>query len=77
MQDARNPRVMPVDPLLFAEVVDEHVADIVARLNDEDIEAVAGVLAHLPIDRTIEVFDRPELDRAGELLLTLPDALAG
>jgi magnesium transporter len=77
MQDTRNPVAAPVDALLFAELIDEHVADIVARLNDEDIETSAAVLAHLPVERTVEVFDRPELKRAGDLLMALPDGLAG
>ncbi|HEX7948615.1 MAG TPA: CBS domain-containing protein, partial [Phenylobacterium sp.] len=77
MQDTRNPKAAPVDALLFAELIDEHVADIVARLNDEDIETSAAVLAHLPVERTVEVFDRPELKRAGDLLMALPDGLAG
>jgi magnesium transporter len=77
MQDTLTPAVPAVDPVLFAELADEHVADIVARLNDERPEEAAGVLTHLPIERTVEVFDRPELSRAGELLMTLPQALAG
>jgi magnesium transporter len=77
MQDTLTPAVPAVDPVLFAELADEHVADIVARLNEERLEEAAGVLARLPIERTVEVFDRPELARAGELLMTLPEALAG
>lgn len=56
---------------------DEHAADVVVRLNDEDIGGAVEVLTHLPLERAVEVFDRPELDRAGELLLALPEPLAG
>jgi magnesium transporter len=75
MQDTRN--IAAVDPILSAELVDEHVADAVARLNDQDVQDATAVLAHLPLDRTIEVFDSPELQRAGELLMALPEALSG
>ncbi|HKP77674.1 MAG TPA: magnesium transporter [Phenylobacterium sp.] len=77
MQESRNLAVPAVDALLFAEVADEHVADIVARLNEATVEDAAGVLAHLPFERTVEVFDRPELARAGEVLMALPEALSG
>ena len=66
-----------VDPILFAEIVGEHVADIVTRLNETDLDAAAGVLSRLPFERAVEVLDRPELTRAGELLLTLPPELSG
>jgi len=55
----------------------EHAADVVARLNDEEVDRAVEVLTHLPLERVVEVFDRPELTRAGELLLALPDPLAG
>jgi magnesium transporter len=78
MQDVISPAaVPPVDAVLFAEVVGEHVADIVARLNEEALEDAAGVVAHLPFERAVEVLDRPELIHAAELLLELPDPLAG
>jgi magnesium transporter len=77
MNDIRNTPVAAIDPVLFAHLYDAHTADIVAHLNDEDLDTAAGVLALLPLERTIDVFDRPELTRAGELLLDLPDELAG
>ncbi|MBB5751420.1 magnesium transporter [Prosthecomicrobium pneumaticum] len=77
MHDLLDPAAVTADPILFAELIDEHVADIVERLNDEPLERAAGALQLLPIDRTVEVFDRPELARAGELLLELPEELSG
>jgi len=72
-------RIAPgaVDLVLFADLFDAHAADIVARLNEEDAETAAAVLAHLPLERAIDVFDRPELTRAGDLLLDLPHERAG
>lgn len=72
-------RIAPgaVDLVLFADLFDAHAADIVARLNDEDEETAAAVLAHLPLERAVDVFDRPELTRAGDLLLDLPHERAG
>ena len=77
MEDIHTATVATVDPILFAEIADEHVADIIARLNELDLETTSSILAHLPIDRTIEIFDRPELHRAGELIHDLPEDLAG
>lgn len=77
MQDTVNTMAAAVDPILLAAFVDEHVADVVARLNEETLESAAAALAHLPFERAVEVFDRPELARTGELLLSLPGALAG
>lgn len=77
MQDTNNTMARPVDPTFFAEVASEHVADIVVRLNGVDLEDAVGALARLPFERAVEVFDRPELDRPGELLLEFPNGLAG
>jgi magnesium transporter len=77
MYDIHDPKIDAVDPILLAALVDEHAGDIVARLNDEDLESAASLLAHLPLDRAIEVFDRPELTRDGELITELPEPLAG
>jgi magnesium transporter len=77
MQNAVKAAVHSADALLLAELVGEHVADIVARLNEEELERAADVLALLPFERAVEVFDRPELARVGELLLELPEDLAG
>ena len=53
-----------------------HVADLVEYLNDLPEAAAAATLAQLPLDRATEVFDRPELNRSGELLQALPTALS-
>lgn len=76
MQDTLTPAAPAVDPILFAELIGEHAADIVARLNEEPLRGAAEVLAHLPLERAVEVFDRPELARAGELLLSVPEEMA-
>jgi magnesium transporter len=55
----------------------EHVADTVARLNDLGRDETAAALVGLPIERVIEVFDRPEFMRAGELIMELPFDLSG
>jgi magnesium transporter len=54
-----------------------HIAEIVARLNELDLAHEAEVVTGLPVEQAIDVFDRPELQRAGELILELPEPLAG
>lgn len=71
-----NPLDGPIDAALFAELVSEHVADAVDRLNELDLNEAAALIARLPQERAVEIFDRPELARAGELILALPDAVA-
>lgn len=66
-----------IRPVLAVQLAHEHAADIVDRLNREDLGTAALTLAHLPSERTIEVFDSPELARAGELIMELPEDLAG
>ncbi|MBC9177320.1 magnesium transporter [Pseudoroseomonas ludipueritiae] len=53
-----------------------HVADLVEYLNDLPEAVAAETLARLPLERATEVFDRPELNRSGELLQALPAALS-
>jgi len=77
MEDVRTAPDVALDAALFADLFDAHAADIVARLNEEDPNTAAAVLTCLPVDRSIDVFDRSELERAGELLLDLPEARAG
>ena len=60
-----------------AEFFAEHVATTIERLNDQTLDAAAAALAEMPIERTIEVFDRPEFARAGDLIMDLPDDLSG
>jgi len=54
-----------------------HIADIVTRINELEPEGAAALLAELPPDRVIEIFDRPELARAGDLMLDLPERISG
>jgi magnesium transporter len=77
MEDIRNAAAATVDPTLLAELIDQHVADIVARLNEETLGTAVAILTQFPLERAVEVFDRPELGCAGELILELPDDLAG
>ena len=56
---------------------DLNIADIVARLNEEDVETAASLVTELAVERAVEVFDRPELSRGGDILLELPNGLAG
>jgi magnesium transporter len=63
--------------MFVAEMAGEHIADVVALLNDRDLEQVASQLARLPIPYIVEIFDRPELTRPGEILLEFPEGLAG
>lgn len=52
-----------------------HVADAVEELNALPAEAAAELLRLAPPERRVEAFDRPELHRAGRLLLALPEPL--
>jgi magnesium transporter len=56
---------------------DANVADIVAQLNEMDAETASSLIAQLSFDQAVDVLDRPELTRCGELLLALPGELAG
>jgi len=77
MEDIRTAPGAAADLALIADLFDAHTADIVARLNEEGPDTAAAVLAHLPLERAIDAFDRPELSRAGDLLLDLPRERAG
>lgn len=66
-----------VDPILLVELLDEHDADIVAQLNEQDLETTASILSQFPLERAVDIFDRPELSRAGDIILELPEDLAG
>jgi magnesium transporter len=77
MEDIHYASGDDVDTLVMLELLDEHDADIVARLNDLDLETASALLSQFPLERAVEIFDRPELARAGELILELPDESAG
>lgn len=55
----------------------QHVADAVAQINDVDVAIAVALLLRQPLDRVVEIFDRPELARAGDLMLELPEDLSG
>jgi magnesium transporter len=77
MEGIRANAVDVVDPIVLADLFDEHIADIVEALNGRDLQAAASLLTHMSLERTIEIFDRPEQARPGELLLALPGELGG
>jgi magnesium transporter len=77
MEDIRLAAGEGADPIALVELLEEHDADIVAQLNEQDVETAASIIKQLPIDRAVEIFDRPELARAGDLILELPEDLAG
>ena len=63
--------------LAEARVVRDEPAMIVAQLNELDADRASSLIAQLPFDQAVDVLDRPELTRCGELLLALPGELAG
>jgi len=68
--------VRGLDPLvatLACTLAQEHVADIVETLNDQDAETAAGVLLDLPFERAVEVLDQPEFAEAAAVLALLPE----
>lgn len=54
----------------------EHIADIVETLNDQDAATIAAVLLALPFERAVEVLDQPELSAADEALALMPEERA-
>lgn len=54
----------------------EHIADIVETLNDQDAATIAAVLLALPFERAVEVLDQPELGDAAEALALIPEERA-
>ncbi len=65
-----------LDRAADASIALAHAADIAERLNDMDRAEAVAMLARLPLDRVVDVFDRPELDRAADLMLAAPAARA-
>src|ERR1700730_5469909 len=51
-------------------------ADIVEALNRLELEGAAAVLALLPFDRVVEIFDEQELNDPGGLITALPEEQA-
>src|ERR1700719_512845 len=54
----------------------KYPADIVEALNKLELEEAAAVLAHLPFDRVVEVFDEQELNDPAGLIMALPEEQA-
>src|ERR1700755_2021929 len=77
MENIRAASGDDVDPIVLVELLEEHDADIVAQLNEQDLETAASILAQLPLDRVVEIFERPELSRASDLILELPEEVTG
>jgi magnesium transporter len=50
----------------------QHVADLVDALNADTREEAARIIASLPFERAVEVFDQPGLDAPDALIRTLP-----
>jgi len=62
-----------LDPAEFAAALDqEHVADIVERLNAEPLERASAVLSAMPLKRAVEVLDQPGLEAAADLVEAQP-----
>jgi magnesium transporter len=58
-------------------LAEEHVADIVEMLDEQDGATIAHILQEMPFERAVEVLDQPELTDAAEALALLPDNRAG
>lgn len=63
--------------MLALTLTQEHIADIVETLNDQDVATIADVLVALPFERAVEVLDQPELSETAAVIALLPDATAG
>ncbi|HET6630252.1 MAG TPA: magnesium transporter [Woeseiaceae bacterium] len=58
---------------LAANIARQHVADIVEVLNELPPEKAVDILASLPHERILEVFESPQFTGAAELIQRLPD----
>ena len=69
---------MSGDAIAIARVLaNDHVADMVEALNSEPRDLASELLAQVPFERAVEIFDQPELEDASELIAALPRPLAG
>jgi magnesium transporter len=55
-----------------AALAQEHVADIVERLNAEPLGRASAVLSAMPLERAVDVLDQPGLEAAADLVEALP-----
>lgn len=53
-----------------------NIADSIERLNELDVADAVATVAALPLPRAVDMFDRPELARAGEIIAALRVARA-
>jgi magnesium transporter len=74
MQD--TPFEAAVDPVVLASLATERAAHIVEFLNEQPADHAAALLSRLPLAKAVEVFDQPELRRAGDLIEEFSEALA-
>ena len=58
-------------------LANDHVADSVEALNREPKDVAVELLDELPFERTVEIFDQPELDDPSGLMAALPRPKAG
>ncbi|HVW93259.1 MAG TPA: magnesium transporter [Devosia sp.] len=69
--------VAPERPADFAaSLANEHVADIVERLNGFPEETAADLIGLMPLERAVEVLDQPGLDNAAEIVALLEEERA-
>ena len=65
MTSAATSRQSQPDPaVLAAELISQHVADVVEFLNEQPPKMVAGIVAHLPFDIAVDVLDHPSRGQA-------------
>ncbi len=78
MEDNLVPNETVRYPASIAErlAIKKHPADIVEALNQYEPEEAAAILAHLPIERTVEIFDEQELNDPATLIKALPQDCA-
>ncbi len=66
------------DAIAIARILaNDHVADMVEALNNEPRDLASELLAQVPFERAVEIFDQPELEDASELITALPRPRAG
>jgi magnesium transporter len=70
-------RVAEIERVPGGDAARVHVADTVSQINEIDVGDAVALLSSLPLDRVVEIFDRPELARAGDLMLELPEDFSG
>ena len=67
---------VPAEAAAPAYLVLQHAADIAESLNQTSRDEALALLARLPVEHAIDVFDQPELERAADLLRGMPSERA-